>query len=171
MEKEIIETYHFNPDDYVAGKMSDGTTFRDRVKDFERDFHSRHSCEYAYNLYANSSTMHLLELSNGASDFLSYGMELSGGDAFNPEVDPEINFRIDKHSQSVIVYGIDSAYMNKFDADGDPIFGKDSGIFPLTLLIDNTMPDGTVRLTTPTTDDDDEEGPSVLIDFPKYEFA
>lgn len=53
MEKEIIETYAFNPEDYYDGRRkSDGKTFRDEVKVFERDFHQRHSGDYALNLYA-----------------------------------------------------------------------------------------------------------------------
>ena len=78
MEKEIIETYAFNPEDYYDGRRkSDGKTFRDEVKVFERDFHQRHSGDYALNLYANSATMRLLEKSCGAASFLSYGMDLT----------------------------------------------------------------------------------------------
>ena len=47
-------------------RISDGVTFRDVVKDFERDFHERHSTEYALNLYANSLAMDLLARSNDA---------------------------------------------------------------------------------------------------------
>ena len=37
MEKEIIETYHFNPSDfnYDGRRLSDGKSFRDVIKDFE----------------------------------------------------------------------------------------------------------------------------------------
>ena len=44
------------------------------------------------------------------------------------------------------------------------------GIDPLTLLIDNSMHNGTVRLATPTSDDEQEEE-NVLIDSPKFEYA
>ena len=62
IEKEITETYYFVPSDFNerGRRISDGVTFRDIVKDFERDFHERHSTEYALNLYANSQTMDLL---------------------------------------------------------------------------------------------------------------
>ena len=62
MEKEIIETYRFNPADFnkKGRRISDGVTFREVVKTFERDFHERHSAEYALNFYANARTMHLL---------------------------------------------------------------------------------------------------------------
>ena len=55
MEKEISETYYFKPTDFneKGRRISDGVTFRDVVKEFERDFHERHSTEYALNLYAN----------------------------------------------------------------------------------------------------------------------
>ena len=61
MEKEIIENYSFNPLDYDESgrRKDDGKTLRDVVKDFEHDFHNRHSTEYALNLYANSRTMNL----------------------------------------------------------------------------------------------------------------
>lgn len=95
MEQEIIETYTFNPEDYHDGRRkSDSMTFRDVVKEFERDFHQRHSCEYALNLYANSATMHLLEKSCNAASFLSYGMDLTQGNAFDAEQDPYINHAI-----------------------------------------------------------------------------
>ncbi len=171
MEKEIIETYYFRPEEFVEGRKVDGTTFRDVVKEFERDYHAKHSGDYAYNLYANATTMHLLELGNGASPYFSYGMELTKGTVFEPEVDGEINYEIDKHCKHVIVYGIDSAFMNQFDEDGDPVFGEKNDIYPLTLLIDNSMRDGTIRLATPTIDDDEEEEIPELIDSPKYEFV
>ena len=41
IEKEITETYYFTPSDFneKGRRISDGVTFRDVVKDFERDFH------------------------------------------------------------------------------------------------------------------------------------
>ena len=97
MEKEICETYRFAPSDYdeTGRRKDDGKTFRDVVKDFERDFHIRHSTEYALNLYANSVTMRLLAKSNGAEPFMIYGMDLCHGNVFNPVDDPDFNFQID----------------------------------------------------------------------------
>ena len=153
MEQEITETYTFNPEDYRDGRRkTDDKTFREVVKDFERDFHQRHRDDYALNLYANSSTMRLLEKSCGAASFLSYGMDLTQGHTFDAEQD----------------YGIDSAYMET--PDGNIAIDEEAGIFPLTLLIDNSMHDGTLRLATPTTDDDGEEE-NVVIDLPKFEYA
>ncbi len=56
MEKEISEIYSFNPDDFDKSgrRVSDGLSFRNLVKEFERDFHHIHSMEYALNLYGNS---------------------------------------------------------------------------------------------------------------------
>lgn len=169
MEQEIIETYTFNPEDYHDGRRkSDSMTFRDVVKGLERDFHQRHRCEYALNLYANSATMRLLEKSCNAASFLSYGMDLTQGNAFDAEQDPYINHAIEGHSRHIFVYGIDSAYMET--SDGCMVIDEEKGIFPLTLLIDNSMCDGTIRLATPTSDDEGEEE-HVVIDSPKFEYA
>lgn len=169
MEKEIIETYTFNPEDYYDGRRkADGKTFRELVKEFEYDFHRRHSCEYALNLYANSATMHLLEKSCGAASFLSYGMDLTQGYTFDAEQDPFINHAVEEYSQYITVYGIDSAYMETLD--GDFAIDKEIGIYPLTLLIDNSMRDGMLRLTAPISDDDGEEE-NVVIDLPQIEYA
>lgn len=168
MEKEITETYTFNPQEYRDGhREADGKTFREVIKEFERDFHQRHRCEYAWNLYANSATMHLLEISCGAASFLSYGMDLTQGHAFDAEQDPDINHAIEGHSRHIFVYGIDSAYMET--ADGSIAMDEEAGIYPLTLLIDNAMCNGTVRLATPTSDDGEEE--NVVMDTPKFEYA
>lgn len=169
MEQEITETYTFNPDDYQDGRRKvDGKTFREVVKEFERDFHRRHHDDYALNLYANAATMRLLEKSCGAAPFLSYGMDLTQGNAFDAEQDPFINHAMEKHSRNITVYGIDSAYMET--PDGDIAINKEAGIFPLTLLIDNSMRNGTLRLATPTTDDEEEEE-NVVIDLPQFEYA
>lgn len=169
MEQEIIEVYAFDPEDYCDWRRkSDGMTFRDVVKEFERDFHQRHSCEYALNLYANSATMHLLEKSCDAASFLSYGMDLTQGNAFDAEQDPSINHAIEAHSRHVFVYGIDSAYMEI--SDGRIVIDEEKGIYPLTLLIDSSMHDGMLRLATPTSDDDGE-AELVVIDSPQFEYV
>lgn len=172
MEREIFETYQFVPSDYDEKGRSrkDGRSFRELVCDFERDFHSRHSAEYALNFYANSNTMLLLQKSCNAAPFMIYGMDLTQGKSFDAEQDPFINHEMDKHSKHIYVYGIDSAFMTEFDEYGYPIFGENSDIYPLTLLIDKTMKDGDVRLAVPTLDDG-EGTEVVIIDVPKFEFA
>jgi hypothetical protein len=60
--------------------------------------------------------------------------------------------------------------MTEFDEYGYPVLIEDSRIFPLTLLVDNTMRDDEVRLAIPTIDDGDETE-DVIIDVPKYEYA
>ena len=172
MEKEIYENYYYTPEDYdnQGRRLSDGMTLRDVIKGFERDFHEIHSTEYALNLYANSQTMALLAKSCDAAPFLLYGMDLTQGRAFDAEKDPYINHEMDKHSQYIYVYGIDSAFMTEYDENGYPILGEDDDIYPLTLLIDNKMRNGTIRLAVPTSDDyDDTE--SVTIDSPQYVYA
>ena len=171
MEKEISEIYHFNPDDFDerGRRKADGKTFRDVVKDFEYAFHGSHSTEYALNFYSNSQTMRLLAKSNDAAPFLAYGMDLFEGNAFDAEKDAYANHQMDLRSKNILVYGIDSAYMTEFDEFGYPVFGKEKGIFPLTLLIDETMSDGVVRLATPTSDDDGELAP-VTNNVPQKEY-
>ena len=172
MEKELYKTFYFNPADYDnrGRRKSDGKTFRDVVKEFEYDFHDTYSTEYALNLYANSRTMALLAKSKDAAPFLMYGMDLTQGKSFDAIQDPYVNHEIEKHSANIYVYGIDSAFMTEFDEYGYPVLNEDSDIYPLTLLVDNTMRDNEVRLAVPTTDDGDETE-DVIIDVPKFEYA
>jgi len=172
MEKELYKTYNFAPADYDdrGRRKSDGKAFRDVVKEFEYDFHDAYSTEYALNLYANSLTMALLAKSNDAAPFLVYGMDLTQGKSFDAIQDPLVNHEMEKYSPNIYVYGIDSAFMTEFDEYGYPVLDEDSDIFPLTLLVDNTMRDDEVRLAVPTMDDGDETE-DVIIDVPKFEYA
>ena len=102
------------------------------------------------------------------SSFLSYGMDLTQGHTFDAEQDPTINHAMEAYSRNVTVYGIDSAYMET--PDGNITIDEKAGIFPLTLLIDDSMREGTLRLTTPTWDDEEEEY-NVTIDLPNFEYA
>ena len=172
MEKELYKTYNFAPADYDdrGRRKSDGKAFRDVVKEFEYDFHDTYSTEYALNLYANSLTMALLAKSNDAAPFLVYGMDLTQGKSFDAIQDPYVNHEMEKYSPNIYVYGIDSAFMTEFDEYGYPVLDEDSNIFPLTLLVDNTMRDDEVRLAVPTMDDRDETE-DVVIDVPKFEYA
>ncbi len=173
MEKEIYITYRFNPADYDANgrRKNDGNTFREVVKEYERDFHQVHSSDYALNLYANSTTMGLLARSCDAAPFLVYGMDLTQGQTFDPDKDPFANHEMDKNSKYIYVYGIDSAFMTEYDDNGYPILDENSEIFPLTLLVDDTMPEGTIRLSAPTSDDDGEDTDDVIVGVPKFEYA
>ena len=172
MEKELYKIYYFDPADYDnrGRRKNDGKTFRDVVKEFEYDFHDTYSTEYALNLYANSLTMALLAKSKDAAPFLIYGMDLTQGKSFDAVQDPFVNHEMEKYSPSVYVYGIDSAFMTEFDEYGYPVLDEDSNIYPLTLLIDNTMRDNEVRLAVPTMDDGDETV-DVMIDVPQFEYA
>lgn len=172
MEKELSKKYYFSPSDFntLGRRKSDGMTFRDVIKEFEYDFHETYSTEYALNLYANSKTMALLAKSNDAAPFLIYGMELTQGKTFDAIQDPYVNHEMEKYSPNINVYGIDSAFMTDFDEYGYPILDEDSDIFPLTLLVDDTMRDDEVRLAVPTVDDGDETE-DVIIDVPKFEYV
>lgn len=172
MEKELSKKYYYSPSDFdtLGRRKSDGMTFRDVIKEFEYDFHEAYSTEYALNLYANSKTMALLAKSNDAAPFLIYGMELTQGKTFDAIQDPYVNHEMEKYSPNINVYGIDSAFMTDFDEYGYPILNEDGDIFPLTLLVDDTMRDDEVRLAVPTMDDEDETE-DVIIDVPKFEYA
>ena len=172
MEKELSKKYYYYPSDFdtLGRRKSDGMTFRGVIKEFEYDFHETYSTEYALNLYANSLTMALLAKSNDAAPFLIYGMDLTQGKSFDAIQDPYVNHEMEKYSPNIYVYGIDSAFMTEFDEYGYPVLNEDSRIFPLTLLVDNTMRDDEVRLAVPTIDDGDETE-DVIIDVPKYEYA
>ena len=180
MEKELYKTYYFDPADYDdrGRRKSDGKTFRDVVKEFEYDFHDTYSTEYALNLYANSLTMALLAKSKDAAPFLIYGMDLTQGKSFDAVQDPFVNHEMEKYSPNIYVYGIDSAFMTEFDEYGYPVLDENCDIYPLTLLVDNTMRDNEVRLAVPTMDDGDEtedvdgdETEDVTIDVPQFEYA
>lgn len=172
MEKELYKTYYFDSADYDkrGRRKSDGKSFRDVIKELEYDFHDTYSTEYALNLYANSRTMALLAKSNDAAPFLMYGMDLTQGKSFDAVQDPFVNHEMEKYSPNIYVYGIDSAFMTEFDEYGYPVLDEDSDIYPLTLLVDNTMRDEEVRLAVPTMDDGDETE-DVIIDVPKFEYA
>lgn len=158
MENELSETYRFAPSEFNEnGRRShDGVRLRDVVKEFEEDFHRIHSADYALNLYANSMTMRLLSKSCDAAPFLIYGMELTQGDSFNAAIDPTFNHQMESNGRSIYVYGIDSAFMTDFDENGYPRLDTDESIYPLTLLVDNEMRDGEVRLSVPSMDGDGE---------------
>ena len=172
MEKELDKIYYFDPADYDnrGRRKNDGKTFRDVVKEFEYDFHDTYSTEYALNLYANSLTMALLAKSKDAAPFLIYGMDLTQGKSFDAVQDPFVNHEMEKYSPNIYVYGIDSAFMTEFDEYGYPVLDENSEIYPLTLLVDNTMRDNEVRLAVPTMDDGDETE-DVTIDVPQFEYA
>ena len=172
MEKELSKKYYYNPSDFntLGRRKSDGVTFRNIIKEFEYDFHETYSTEYALNLYACSRTMALLAKSKDAAPFLMYGMDLTQGKSFDAIQDPYVNHEMEKHSANIYVYGIDSAFMTEFDEYGCPVLDEDSDIYPLTLLVDNTMRDNEVRLAVPTMDDGDETE-DVTINVPKFEYA
>ena len=172
MEKELSKKYYYSPSNFdnLGRRKGDGMTFRDVIKEFEYDFHETYGTEYALNLYANSKTMALLAKSNDAAPFLIYGMDLTQGKSFDAIQDPYVNHEMEKYSPNINVYGIDSAFMTEFDEYGYPILNEDSDIFPLTLLVDNTMRDDEVRLAVPTMDDGDETE-DVVIDVPIFEYA
>jgi hypothetical protein len=173
MAKELSETFHFLPSDYDVNGIhrTSGQTFRSFIAKCEFSFHEWHSTEYAWMLYANSRTMSLLAKSNGASENFIYGMDLTKGKHFHPVEDPFVNGEMDKHSKFITVYGIDSAFMTECDTNGFPVIDEETGIYPLTLLVDNTMRDGTVRLAVPDDDSDSEKVEPVIIDVPHFEYV
>lgn len=155
---EIIETYHLNLQDFNSNgiRYDDGRSMRDVLGDFERDYHSLHREYYALFMYANSSTMRCLAKACSAPEYYRYGMELNKGGAFDPIEDPLISSHIDMYSKYITVYGIDSIFMDNYDDNGYPIIDEEKEIYPLTLLVDSHLEDGTIKLSHPDDDDDDE---------------
>jgi hypothetical protein len=144
---EIKETYYFMSKDFDANgkKQPCGTSFREVIKGFERDFHERHPSHYALFLFANELTMQLLERSCNADEDIRYGMDLING-----HFDPATNYKIENHSRYKTVYMIDSAY-----SEEEGLFWK--GAYPLTLLIDDSLRSGVLLLKYLDDDDDEEE--------------
>ena len=60
--------------------------------------------------------------------------------------------------------------MNEFDKFGYPVINENSDIYPLTLLVDNTMKDDEVRLATPIFDGGDD-AVNMPVDVPQFEYA
>jgi hypothetical protein len=162
---EIKEIYHFSPQDFdINGKrVSDATSFREVLKEFERDFHFRHSNYYALYLFANHSTMLLLSRSCNARENMIYGMEL-----IDSEFDPTTNHFIEEVSskENIVVYGIDSTFMD-FDENGVPRIDEEKMIYPLTLLIDNNMKNGVLHLKYLDNKEDDKDFVMTPIDIEK----
>jgi hypothetical protein len=171
MEHEVYEIYTFMANRYnERGRhIESGLSFREWIKECERDFHEQHLSMYALNFYGNSATMRLLQRSCDANSCLLYGMDLYHGNCFDPVCDPNINQKIDKNSQYITVYGIDSAFMPINDI-GVREIDEDKGIWPLTLLIDNDMRDGEIRLSCPDNDDDEGDEAKVPVT-PKYVYV
>jgi len=152
---EIKETYYFSPRDFdINGKrVSDGTPFREILKEFEYDFHSRHSNHYALYLFANGNTMLLLSHSCNARKDMIYGMDL-----IDDDFDPDTNHIMEEVGipKYITVYGIDSAFMT-LDKDGIPEIDEEKKIYPLTLLVDSKLKDGVLQLKYLDDDDDEED--------------
>jgi hypothetical protein len=160
---ELKETYRFSNADFSFNgrRESDGLTFREVVKGYERDFHTRHPKHYALFLFANLRTMSLLQRSCDADSRLIYGMDLVDG-----EFDPTTNLNIEDAgvgSSKIVVYGIDSAYM-PLDKNGFPQIDGQKRINPLTLLIDAQLPDGVLQLKYADDSDDDDDMVSAPVD-------
>ena len=72
--------------------------------------------------------MNLLARSCNAAPFITYGMDLTQGKAFDAEKDPYANHQMEKYSDRIFVYGIDSAFITEFDKHGYPILDEDCDI-------------------------------------------
>jgi hypothetical protein len=152
---EIKETYHFSPQDFDinGNRKSDGLPFREVLREFECDFHARHSDYYALFLFANSKTMLILSHSCNAKPNMIYGMDLIEGD-----FEPNTNHCIEEagSKKNIVVYGIDSAYMLP-DESGIPKIDEEKMVFPLTLFIDNELKNGVLQLKYLDDDDKNDE--------------
>jgi hypothetical protein len=106
--------------------VEDGSFFLETIKEWERNFHNKHPYCYADYLFANNSTMILLNRCFDLSENETCGMDLIDG-----QIDLDTSLEIGKYSPVETTYAIGS------DHNEDE---------PLMLIIDNKLPDGVVIL-------------------------
>ena len=108
-----------------------------------------------------------------SADYDNRGRRKSDGMSFRDVIK---EFEFDFHETYSTEYAL-NLYANSLTMallaksnNAAPVLNEDGDIFPLTLLVDNTMRDGELRLAAPTSDDGDETE-DVTIDVPQFEYA
>jgi hypothetical protein len=116
-----------------------GQWFLDLIAEFETEFHNKFPHCYANHLFANNSTMNIVNKAFNMNDDESCGMELIDG-----EVDIDTNLEIEKFSSTKTVYAIGSKITENED---EPIF----------LVTNDGISDGIVLLKYIPDDEDLDE--------------
>jgi hypothetical protein len=122
------EIYRYQRTKYTTEGIhtEDGSFFLETIKEWERDFHNKYPYCYADYLFANNSTMFLLNRRFDLSETETCGMDLIDG-----QIDLSTNLEIGKYSAVETTYAIGSAH------------NEDE---PLMLVIDDKLPDSVVIL-------------------------
>ena len=140
MEKELYKTYYFDSADYDK---------RGRRKSDGKSFRDVIK-EFEFDFHDTYSTEYALNL---YANSRTMALLAKSNDA-----------------APFLTYGMDLTQGKSFDAVQDPFLDENSDIYPLTLLVDDTMRDNEVRWAVPTMDDGDETE-DVTINVPQFEYA
>jgi len=138
----LQDYYKFQPEKFNQEGLHIETRewFMDVLTEFERDFHHKHEHCYANYLFANSSTMILINKALDLGSHESCGMDLIDG-----EVNLDANLEIETFSEMDMVYAIGSKLEQNED---EPVF----------LVTDEQIGDGLILLKyIPDTESDDAE--------------
>jgi hypothetical protein len=145
------EIYKFNNNNFKkTGFHSEtGQWFLDLIAEFETKFHNKFPDFYANHLFANNSTMKIINKAFNMDDDENCGMELIDG-----EVDIDINLEIEKFSDTKTVYAIGSKITENEDE-------------PILLVTNDNLQEGMLLLKYISDDEDmdkEEEFAPVLMD-------
>lgn len=102
--------------------------FSDFISQTEYDFYLKHKPYAANYLFANNQSMVKLQSSYQDIEDNTFGMDL-----IEDEVDFDTNIKLDHFSKKQMIYALASSIAEKDEA-------------PLFLVIDNKLPDNTIRL-------------------------
>ncbi len=133
------ESYKYNPYNFdsLGLKFVDRSFFTETLKEWEEDFHKKNPLYYANHLFANITTMLLIDKCIDASENERCGIDLIDGN-----IDIDINMEMDKSSSIQRVYALGS-----YHDDDEPIF----------LIIDEKLSDGTLMLCYIPDDEEEED--------------
>lgn len=134
---DLQEYYKFQPNDYYDDGFhyETGKWFMDLIKEFEHEFNKKFPYYFANYLFANSSTMLIINKAMDLNSDISSGMDLIDG-----EINLDANLEIEKYSRIGTVYAIGSKITTNED---EPIF----------LVIDDEIANGLILLKYISDDD------------------
>jgi len=135
----ISEIYNFqlNQYDKEGVNTETGVYFMLQIKEWEIDFHKKHPLYFANTLTANTSFMILL---NHCLDLGTH--EQCGMDLIDGEIDLDANLEMESHSDVQTIYAIGSEI-------------EENSEEPILLVVNDSLPDGTVVLEYSPDDDGD----------------
>lgn len=136
--QEIYKFRYYDYDDEGIN-IETGIYFLDIIKAWEIEFHNTYPLGYANYLFANESTMILLNKCLDLDKSQKCGMELING-----EIDIDTNIEIGKFSDITTVYAFNSQIEENIEE-------------PLFLVIDEKIKDGKVLLKFIPDDDSEED--------------